>query len=243
VVALWLRPNHNSTTYCVFWRTTTTINPIIIRPHCLFTDRRQQRQPNHNTTTYWVYWPQYLMVLWLGCRCCRPSVSTICGRIMIGLSLSSASKHNMCNPIIIRSHCIFTDRRQQRQPNHNTTTYCVYLRTTTINPIIIRPHCMFTVRRQQRQPNHNTTTYCVVVLWLDCRCLPSVNAICGRIMIGLSLLSSDSKHNMWSIIIELSLSSVIRPHIVFTDGRQQRQPNHNTTTYCVYWRTTTTTQL
>ena len=29
------------------------------------------------------------------------------------------------------------------------------------------------------------------------RCLPSVNAICGRIMIGLSL-SSISKHNMWS---------------------------------------------
>ena len=27
---------------------------------------------------------------------------------------------------------------------------------------------------------------------------PSVNTICGRIMIGLSLLSSVSKHNMWS---------------------------------------------
>ena len=26
---------------------------------------------------------------------------------------------------------------------------------------------------------------------------------------------------------------IMRPHIVFTDGRQ-RQPNHNTTTYCVY---------
>jgi hypothetical protein len=31
---------------------------------------------------------------------------------------------------------------------------------------------------------------------LGCRCLPSVNTICGRIMIGLSL-SSVSKHNMW----------------------------------------------
>jgi hypothetical protein len=38
---------------------------------------------------------QYVIVLWLGCRCCRPSVNTICGRIMIGLSLSSVSKHNM----------------------------------------------------------------------------------------------------------------------------------------------------
>jgi hypothetical protein len=29
-------------------------------------------------------------------RCCRPSVNTICGRIMIGLSLLlSVSKHNM----------------------------------------------------------------------------------------------------------------------------------------------------
>jgi hypothetical protein len=27
---------------------------------------------------------------------------------------------------------------------------------------------------------------------------------------------------------------IIRPHLVFTDGQQQRQPNHNTTTYCVY---------
>ena len=37
---------------------------------------------------------QYVVVLSLGCRC-RPSVNTICGRIMIGLSLSSISKHNM----------------------------------------------------------------------------------------------------------------------------------------------------
>jgi hypothetical protein len=34
---------------------------------------------------------------------------------------------------------------------------------------------------------------------LGCRfCRLSVNTICGRIMIGLSLLSSVSKHNMWS---------------------------------------------
>jgi hypothetical protein len=112
-------------------------------------------------------------------------------------------------PIIIRPHCIFTDRRQQRQPNHNMTTYCVYGRTkTTINTILIRPHCMFTDRRQQRQPNHNMTTYCVYgrtkttintilirphcmftdrrqVLSLGCRCCRlSVNTICGCIMIG-----------------------------------------------------------
>ena len=37
---------------------------------------------------------QYVVVLCLGCRC-RPSVNTICGRIMIGFSLSSVIKHNM----------------------------------------------------------------------------------------------------------------------------------------------------
>ena len=65
----------------------------------------------------------------------------------------------------------------------------------------------------------------MVVLSLGCRCLPSVNTICGRIKIGLS--SFVSKHNMWSyydwvvvvvvpsvnticgrIMIGLSLSSV-----------------------------------
>jgi hypothetical protein len=50
------KPSDNMTIYCVYWRTTTTINPIIIRPHCMFTDRRQQRQPNHNTTKYCAYW-------------------------------------------------------------------------------------------------------------------------------------------------------------------------------------------
>ena len=34
--------------------------------------------------------------------------------------------------------------------------------------------------------------------WVYCCCRPSVNTICGRVMFGLSLLSSVSKHNMWS---------------------------------------------
>jgi hypothetical protein len=203
----------------------------------MFTDGRQQRQLNHNTTTY------------CGCRCCLPSVNTICGRIMIGLSLlSSVSEHNM-NPIIIRPHIMFTDGRQQRQPNHNTTTYCAYWRTTTtINPIIIPPHIMFT-----EWSYYYSVYFC---------CRPSVNIICGRIMIELSLLSSVSKHNMWSNTTTLYVywqttttttqskydtycvywrttktinQIIIRPHIVFTE-RRQRQPNHNTTTYCVYWR-------
>ena len=73
------------------------------------------------------------------------------------------------NPTIIRPHIVFTDGRQPRQiqphydqmwclltdnndkPNHNTTTYCAYSRTTTTNPTIIRQHVVFTDERQQRQ--------------------------------------------------------------------------------------------
>jgi hypothetical protein len=60
---------------------------------------------------------------------------------MIGLSLSSVSKHNMLSyydwvvvvfvrqtpqyVVVIRQHIVFTDGRQ-RQSNHNTTTNCVY---------------------------------------------------------------------------------------------------------------------
>jgi hypothetical protein len=160
-------------------------NPIIIRPHIVFTDGRQ-RQLNHNTTTYCVYWQkktttqslydhilclltddnndnpiiiQYVVVLWLGCCCCRLSVNTICGHIIIGLSLlSSISKHNMWS-------------------------YYDWVVVAVVRQL----------------------TQYVVVLWLGCRCCrPSVSAICGHVMIGLSLLSSVS--------------------------------------YCVYWRTRTTTQ-
>jgi hypothetical protein len=167
---------------------------------------------------------------------------------MFGLSLlSSVSKHNMWSyydwvvVVVVRQ---LTQYVVVLWFNHNTTTYCVYwwtTRTTTQswydhilclltddkndNPIMIRPHSVFTDGRQERQPNHNTTTYCVHC----CRCLPSVNTICGRIMIGLSF-SSLSKHNMWShyhLVLELT---------------EDNKPNHNTTTYCAYWRMTTTTQ-
>jgi hypothetical protein len=141
------QPNHNTTTNYVYWRTTTTINPIIIRPH-------------------------------------RSSVNTICGLNMIGLSLSSVSKHNMWS-YYDYDHilCLLTDDKND-------------------NPIIKRPHIVFTDGRQQRQP-----------IWLGCRCCrPSVNTICGRIMIGFSLLSSVSKHNMWSSFITKSrgLSILVR---------------------------------
>jgi hypothetical protein len=142
-------------------------------------------------------------LLTVGCRC-RLSVNTICGRIMNGLSLlSTVSKHKMwsyydlvyCNPSVntILNGRSITDGRKQRQPNHNTITYCVYWRIT-INQIIIRPHLVFTDGRQQRvvlwlgcRCCRPSETQYVVVLWLGCRCyLQSVNTICGGIMIGLS---------------------------------------------------------
>ena len=49
------------------------------------------------------------------------------------------------NPNTIRPHFVFTDGRQQQQPNHYTK---------------LQPHIVFTDGRQ-RQPNHNTTAYCV----------------------------------------------------------------------------------
>ena len=135
-------------------------------------------------------------LLWLVCRCCRLSVNTICGRIMIVLLLSSVSKHNMwlcLNGLSFSSVGI-----------HNMWSYYDW--------VVI----FFSQQTQY-----------VVVLWLGCRCRPSVNTICGRAMIGLSLLSSVSKHTMWSyydwvycccrpsvniicgrIMIGLSLSSV-----------------------------------
>jgi hypothetical protein len=95
---------------------------------------------------------------------------------------------------------MFTDGRQQRQPNDKTTTYCRLSGNIQCGCIMIG--FIFVVVRQ--------LTQYVVVLSLGCRCCRlSVNTICGRIM-------------------------VVLQHIVFTDRRQHRQPNHNTTTYYVY---------
>ena len=69
------KPNHNTTTYCVYWWTKTTTNPTLLWPHVEFTDRRKQRkiQPYYDhvlssltdenndksnliMTTCWVHW-------------------------------------------------------------------------------------------------------------------------------------------------------------------------------------------
>ena len=126
------------------------------------------------------------------CCCFRLSVSTICGRIMIGLSLLSVSKHNMWS--------------------YYDWVYC----------------CC--------RPSVNTICGRIMIGLLS----SSVSTICSRVMIGLSF-SSVCKHNMWSCydhILCLTTDDndnpiITRPRIVLTDGRQQRQPNHNTTAYCV----------
>jgi hypothetical protein len=112
---------------------------------------------------------------WVYC-CFRSSVNRICSRIMIGLS--SVSKHDM------------------RSYDH---ILCLLTEDNDNKPIIIRPNIVFNNGRQ-RQPNYNATTYCVY-WWkttTGCCFLPSVNTMCGRIMIMLSLLSSVSEHNVLS---------------------------------------------
>jgi hypothetical protein len=42
-------------------------------------------------------------------------------------------------------------------------------------------------------------------------------------------------HIVWLLTEDNNKPTIIRPHIVLTDGRQQQQSNHNTTIYCVYW--------
>jgi hypothetical protein len=199
---------------------------------------------------------QYVVVLWLGCRCCRQLVNTICGRIMIGLSLSSVSKHNMWScydwvvVVVFRlwPHIVFTDIRQQWQPNDNTTTYCVYWRTTTtINPIIIRPHCMFTDRRQRFRILARKIEFGVFRLfrmrkkifswknrgfwWISIsfphiirksvrNCPPNSifranirNLLLRVMMLMILCLLTDEKNDN---------PIIIRPHIMFSDGRQQQ---------------------
>ena len=161
--------NHNSTTYCVYWRTTTKLNSTIIRPRIVFTDRCQHTTkptitrprialltddnkdtPNLITTTCCVYWP---------------TTTTT-------------------NPSIIRPHTMFTDGRQQWQiqpycdrilclltdnnkdkSNLITTTSCVYWpTTTTTNPTIIRPYIVLLTDDNKNKSNLITTTCCVY--WL-----------------------------------------------------------------------------
>jgi predicted permease len=164
--------------------------PIITRPHIVFTDRRQRQPINticgrimiglsllssiskHNmwscydsvVVVVFRQQTQYVVVLWLGC-CCRPSVTTICGRIMIGLSLCS-SVNTICGRIMIGLSLSSVSK-------HNMWS-CYDWVVVVVCRLL---------------------TQYVVVLWLGCRCSrPLVNTICGRIMIGLSL-SSVSKHN------------------------------------------------
>ena len=119
--------NHNTgmTMHCIYWTTTTTSKPHVIRPHILFTDGRQRQiQP---------YFDHIVCLL--------------------------TDDNN--KPTIIRSHIVITHGRQQ-QTNHNTTTYCVYWRTTTtITNKLLYDHILCLLTDNNNKPNHNTTTYCV----------------------------------------------------------------------------------
>jgi hypothetical protein len=86
------------------------------------------------------------------------SVNTICGRIMIGLSLSSVSKHNMWKTTTTQSQsyhilCLLTD--DNNDIPIIIRPHIVFTDDDNDNPIIIRPPIVFTDGRQQRS-NHNS---------------------------------------------------------------------------------------
>jgi hypothetical protein len=132
-------------------------NPIIIGCRCC-------RVSKH---TMWSYYD------WVYCCCCpsvnticgrvmiglsflSSSVNTICGRVMIGLSLSSVSEHNMCycyDWVVVVVFRLLTQ--------YLVRPHIAFTDEDNDNPIIIRPHIVFTDGRQQRQPNYNMTTYYV----------------------------------------------------------------------------------
>ena len=121
-----------------------------------------------------------MVILSLHCRC-LPSVNTICGCIMIGLSLlSSVSKHNMRHIMIGLSF------------SSSVNTICGGI-MIGLSLSSFRKHIYNMIGLSlSSDSKHNKWSY---YDWVYCCCRPSVNTICGRIMIG---LSSVSKHNMWS---------------------------------------------
>jgi hypothetical protein len=140
-------------------------------------------------------------MLWLGCRY-LPSVNTICGRIMIGLSLSSVSKHNMWS--YYDWVVVLSSVSKHNMRSYYDWVFVVVVRQLTQYVVVlwlgccccllsVNTICGHIIIGLSSVSKHNIWSY---YDWVYC--LPSVNTICGRIMIGLSLLSSVSKHNMWS---------------------------------------------
>jgi hypothetical protein len=140
-------------------------------------------------------------MLWLGCRY-LPSVNTICGRIMIGLSLSS-SVNTICDRIMI-GLSLLSSVSKHNMRSYYDWVFVVVVRQLTQYVVVlwlgccccllsVNTICGHIIIGLSSVSKHNIWSY---YDWVYC--LPSVNTICGRIMIGLSLLSSVSKHNMWS---------------------------------------------
>ena len=145
------------TMHCIYWSTTTTKNPPIIRPHIVFTNGRQQRQiqpfydhilcllmddetdkSNLITTTCCVYW--------LTTTTTNPTITPPL------IVFTDERKQRQTQPWYRYDHalCLLTDEKSDN-PNHNTTMYCVYWRTnTTTNQTMIPLHIMFTDERQQQ---------------------------------------------------------------------------------------------
>jgi hypothetical protein len=136
-----------------------------------------------------------VVVLSLDCRCCRLSVNTICGRIIIGfivVVVNNLFVISLISLLNIRNrppqiHCLNSDGTGDLSLLRYKPDFVINL--LICGRIVIGLSLLSSVSK------HNMWSY---YHWVYCCCRPSVNIICGRIMIGLSLLSSVSKHNMWS---------------------------------------------
>ena len=116
----------------------------------------------HNMWSYydWVVvvvrqWTQYVVVLWLGCRCCLPSVNTICGRIIIVLSLLSSVSTQYVVVLWLGCRCL---------PSASTICGLIMIGLSLLPSV----------------SKHTMWSY---YDWIYCCCRPSVNTICGRIII------------------------------------------------------------
>jgi hypothetical protein len=98
----------------------------------------------------------------------------MCGRTMIGLSLSSVSQHNMWS---YYENIVIGLSSLSSVSKHNMWWYYVWVCRCRLSVSIYKMWY------------HD---------WVYCCFRSSVNTICGRIMIGLSFLSSVSKYKMWS---------------------------------------------
>ena len=126
---------------------------------------------------------------WVYC-CCLPSVNTICGRIMIGFSFCRPSVNTICGRIMIGLSLLLSVSK------HNMWSYYDWLSLSSVS-------------------KHNMWSY---YDWVYCCCRPSVNTICGRIMIGFIVFCRPSVNTICGRIM-IGFIVFCRPSVNTICGR------------------------